>query len=420
MSASRALAAASATTPPRRNDGLLDNVRLACFDGPGYGAVENAAIAWRDGRIVWRGARAAIPDACRGLPRHDGAGAWLTPGLIDCHTHVVYAGNRSAEFEARLNGESYEAIARRGGGILSTVRATRAASEEELLAASLPRVDALLAEGVTTLEIKSGYGLDLASERRLLRVARRIGELRAVGIRTSFLGAHALPPEFVGRADAYVELLAAEMLPALAAEGLVDAVDGFCEGIGFSPAQIERLFAAASALGLPVKLHAEQLSNQGGAALVARHRGLSADHLEWLDGAGVAAMQAAGTVAVLLPAAFYYLRETHVPPVQALRAAGVPMAVATDCNPGTAPLTSLLTAANQACVLFGLTPQEALAGLTRHAGRALGLGDRGQLAVGARADFALWRIERPVDLVYALGARPLQAVWVGGIKRLPH
>lgn len=396
------------------NDGLLTNVNLATCDDAGFGQRADAAIAWRDGRIVWLGSAGAIPEDCRALPRCDGDGGWLTPGLIDCHTHVVYAGNRADEFAARLAGESYESIARRGGGILATVRATRSAREDELLAASLPRVDALLAGGVTTLEIKSGYGLDLASERKMLRVARRIGELRRVGVRTTFLGAHALPLEYAGRADAYIDLVADEMLPTLAGEGLVDAVDAFCEGIGFSPAQVERVFAAAGRLGLPVKLHAEQLSNRGGAALLARHRGLSADHLEWLDAEGVAALRAAGSVAVLLPGAFYYLRETKLPPVAALRAAGVPIAVATDCNPGTSPLTSLRIAANQACLLFGLTPAEAFAGITREAARALGLADRGRLAVGLRADFALWRIEHPAELVCHLGMRPLHAVWIGG------
>lgn len=398
-------------------DGLLHNVHLASFVGEGYGAVRNAALAWRDGTIAWLGPESDLPREFNALPTHDGAGGWLTPGLIDCHTHLVYAGNRANEFEARLNGASYEDIARAGGGILSTVRATRAADEDALLAASLPRVDALLAEGVTTLEIKSGYGLDLPSERKMLRVARRIGELRGITVRTTFLGAHALPPEFAGEADAYIDHLCTAMLPALASEGLADAVDAFCERIAFTPDQTARVFDAAAKLGLPVKLHAEQLSDQGGAALVARYRGLSADHLEWLSDDGIAAMKAVGTIAVLLPGAFYCLRETRLPPIAALRDAGVPMAVATDANPGTSPLTSLLLAANMACTLFRLTPQEALAGITREAARALGLADRGTLAIGQRADFALWRLGAPAELAYALGARPLAACWIGGIKR---
>ncbi|GAA5178623.1 imidazolonepropionase [Niveibacterium umoris] len=398
-------------------DGLLRNVHLASFVGEGYGTVRNAALAWRDGTIAWLGPESDLPREFNALPTHDGTGGWLTPGLIDCHTHLVYAGNRANEFEVRLNGASYEDIARAGGGILSTVRATRAADEDALLAASLPRVDALLAEGVTTLEIKSGYGLDLPSERKMLRVARRIGELRGITVRTTFLGAHALPPEFTGEADAYVDHLCTGMLPALASEGLVDAVDAFCERIAFTPDQTARVFNAAAKLGLPVKLHAEQLSDQGGATLVARYRGLSADHLEWLSDDGIAAMKRAGTIAVLLPGAFYCLRETRLPPIAALRDAGVPMAVATDANPGTSPLTSLLLAANMACTLFRLTPQEALAGITREAARAMGLADRSTLAIGQRADFALWRIGEPAELAYALGAQPLAASWVAGRLR---
>jgi len=391
-------------------DSLWTNVHAATMapDGDGgYGELRDAALAVRDGRIAWLGPRSALPQDLQARDVHDGGGAWVTPGLIDCHTHIVYAGNRSDEFEARLNGATYADIAQRGGGILSTVRATRAASEEELVAASVPRVRALLAEGVTTLEIKSGYGLDLASERRLLRAARRIGAELPVTVRTTFLGAHALPPEYAGRADDYIAVVCDTMLPALAAEGLVDAVDAFCEHIGFTPAQTERVFAASRALGLPVKLHAEQLSDQGGAALAARYGALSADHLEWLSPEGVAAMARAGTVAVLLPGAFYFLRDTRLPPVQALRDAGVRMAVATDCNPGTSPLTSLLLAMNMACTLFRLTPQEALAGVTCNAAHALGLqADAGTLAAGRRADFALWNIDRPADLAYAMGFNP--------------
>jgi imidazolonepropionase len=398
------------------SSGALRNIHLATFDGDGYGEIRDAALIWTNGVITWLGAACDVPASLKSQCWQDGDGAYLTPGLIDCHTHIVYGGSRADEFEARLNGESYETIARRGGGIVSSVRATRQASEDELLAASLPRVDALLREGVTTLEIKSGYGLDLASERRMLRVARRIGELREITVRTTFLGAHAVPSDYAGRADEYITQVL-DMMRALHADGLIDAVDAFCENIGFSPAQVERVFAQASALSLPVKLHAEQLSNQHGAALVAQHGGLSADHLEWLDEAGIAAMKAAGTVAVLLPGAFYYLRETRLPPIAALRAAGVPMAVSTDCNPGTSPLTSLLTAANMACVQFRLTPQEALAGITRHAAHALGLPDRGRLAVGLRADMALWRIERPVELCYALGTHQAAQVWHGGRAR---
>ena len=398
-------------------DMVIHNVHLATMEH-GYGELLDAAIAVKDGRVAWFGPGDELPAS--GAVLHDGQGCWLTPGLIDCHTHIVHAGNRSDEFEARLNGASYEDISRAGGGIMSTVRATRAASDDELLRQSLPRVLALLAEGVTTLEIKSGYGLDGDSEAKMLRVARRIGEQLPVSVRTTFLGAHALPPEYAGRADAYVDLLCAQMLPALAGDGLVDAVDAFCERIGFTPAQTERVFAAAQALGLPVKLHAEQLSDLGGAALVARYGGLSADHLEFLSQDGVVAMARHGTVAVLLPGAYYFLRETQPPPVAALRAAGVPMAVSTDCNPGTSPMTSLLLAMNMACTLWRLTPQEALAGCTLHAARALGLQqETGSLAIGKRADFALWRIARPADLAYALGLNPCAGVVHGGVWRAP-
>jgi imidazolonepropionase len=400
-----------------RWDALFSNVRLATMVG-GYGELVDAAIAVKDGRIAWIGPHAQAPHQAATV--HDCGGCWLTPGLIDCHTHIVHAGNRSDEFEARLNGASYEEIARRGGGIMSTVRATRAASEDDLLRQSAPRVASLLAEGVTTLEIKSGYGLDACSEARMLRVARRIGHELPVRVATTFLGAHALPPEFAGRADDYVDELCQHMLPALAEQGLVDAVDAFCERIGFTSAQTERVFAAAQQLGLPVKLHAEQLSDQGGAQLVARYRGLSADHLEHLSPEGVAAMAAAGTVAVLLPGAWYFLRETAAPPIAALREAGVPMAIATDCNPGTSPMTSILLAMNMACTLWRLTPQEALAGCTIHAARALGLqADAGTLEVGKRADFALWDIARPADLAYAIGFNPCRAVVNAGVLRQP-
>ena len=385
-----------------------------------YGLIEDGALAVRDGRIAWAGPRSELPAALReGAVEHDAQGALITPGLIDCHTHLVYGGDRAGEFEARLNGASYEEIARAGGGIMSTVRATRAASDEELLRQSLPRIAALLAEGVTTLEIKSGYGLDLASESKMLRVARRVEQVMPVSVRTTFLGAHALPPEFKDRPDEYVDAVIG-MIPTLVADGLADAVDAFCERIGFTAAQTERIFAAAREHGLPVKLHAEQLSDQGGAALVARYGGLSADHLEHLSAEGIAAMDAAGTVAVLLPGAYYFLRDTTPPPVAALRAAGVPMAVATDNNPGTSPMTSLLLAMNMVCTLWRLTPLEALAGCTINAARALGLdGEVGTLEVGKRADFALWQIARPADLSYAFGFNPCVAVVNRGVWRDP-
>lgn len=396
-------------------DALWRNVHLATMtDGANsYGEILNGALAIKGGRIVWVGREEDVPEGWQAKGTHDGQGAWMTPGLIDCHSHIVYAGNRSNEFEARLNGVAYEAIARAGGGILSTVNATRAAGFDELLAQSLPRVKRLLAEGVTTLEIKSGYGLDIETEAKMLRVARHLGETLPVTVHTTFLGAHAVPPEFKGRTDDYITHICNDMLPALHAEGLVDAVDAFCENIGFTPAQTERVFTAAAQLGLPVKLHAEQLSDQNGAALVARFNGLSADHLEYLSEAGIAAMAAHGTVAVLLPGAFYFLRETKLPPLQALRDAGVPMAVSTDCNPGTSPMTSLLLAMNMACTLFKMTPQEALAGVTSHAARALGVHDTlGTLAVGQMADLALWQIARPADLAYAMG----QNMCVGVVK----
>jgi imidazolonepropionase len=394
---------------------LFANARLATM-ADGYGIVEDGAVAVREGRIAWAGPMKDAPPAKR---EHDCGGRWLTPGLVDCHTHIVHAGNRSDEWEARLNGASYEDIARQGGGIMSTVRATRAASEDELLHQSMPRILALLAEGVTTLEIKSGYGLDLASEAKMLRVARRVGATLPVNVATTFLGAHALPPEFAGRADDYIDAICERMLPELAREGLVDAVDAFCERIGFSHAQTARVFDAARSLGLPVKLHAEQLSDQGGAALVAEYGGLSADHLEHLSPQGAAAMARAGTVAVLLPGAYYFLRETVMPPLALLREAGVPLALATDCNPGTSPMTSLLLAMNMACTLWRMTPLEALRGCTANAARALGRDDIGTLQPGKRADFALWDIARPADLAYAIGANPCRLVVHGGVPREP-
>ena len=397
-----------------RFDAVFANVNLATMVD-GYGDIMDGAIAVHHGRIAWLGPRREAP---RAAVIHDCDGAWLTPGLVDCHTHIVHAGNRSNEWEARLEGASYEDIARNGGGIMATVRATRAASVEQLLRESAPRVSQLLAEGVTTLEIKSGYGLNLQGEANLLRAARRIGELLPVKVRTSFLGAHALPPEFTDRPDDYIAEVTERMLPLLVKENLVDAVDAFCEHIGFTYDQTERVFAAAKKLGLPVKLHAEQLSDQRGAELVARYKGLSADHLEHLTAAGVQAMAAAGTVAVLLPGAWYFLRETQAPPIAALRAAGVPLAVATDCNPGTSPLSSLLLAMNMACTLWRLTPREALQGATVNAARALGLQEQiGTLEVGKRADFALWDIARPAELAYAIGFNPCQAVVNGGVMR---
>lgn len=373
------------------------------------GVVEGGAVGVRDGLISYVGSADGAPDAVEMI---DCAGRWITPGLIDCHTHLVHGGDRAAEFEMRLAGASYEEIARAGGGIISTMRATREASEDALVESALPRLDALIAEGVTSVEVKSGYGLDLDNEVKMLRAARRLGSERAVSIKTSFLGAHALPPEWAGDADGYIDLVCG-MLPEIAP--LADAVDGFCEGIGFSPAQIGRLFEAAGRLGLRVKLHAEQLSNLHGAELAARHGALSADHLEHLDAAGVAAMARAGTVAVLLPGAFYFMRDTRAPPVEALRRARVPMAIATDCNPGTAPLTSLLLAMNMGATLFRLTVEECLAGVTREAARALGMLERvGTLEVGKWCDLAVWDIERPAELVYRMGYNPLHArVWRG-------
>jgi len=396
-------------------DALWTHLHLATLDGAGYGIVEDAAIAVRAGRIAWLGARADLPQALRAAQTHDGKGCWLTPGLIDCHTHLVWAGSRAGEFEQRLQGATYAQIAAAGGGIRATVRATRAASEDALVAQSERRLRALLAEGVTTVEIKSGYGLDLATETRLLQVARRLGEGYPLHVCTTFLGAHTLPGEYEGRADAYVDALC-DWLPQLHARGLVDAVDAYCEALAFSPEQTGRVFDAAQRLGLPVKLHADQLSDLDGAALAARYRALSADHLEYSNEDGVRALAASGTVAVLLPGAYYVLRETRRPPVELLRRHGVPIAIATDCNPGTSPCTSPLLIANMACTLFGLTPLEALAGLTRHAARALGLeADRGRLAPGLRADFALWDIGHPAELVYMLGGRPCIGRVVDGI-----
>ncbi|MEO0992309.1 MAG: imidazolonepropionase [Pseudomonadota bacterium] len=382
---------------------------------PGAGVVSDGAIAVAGGRIVWAGAAEALPEAFRLWPTEEFGGRLATPALVDCHTHLVWGGNRAREFAMRLEGATYEDLARAGGGIRSTVAATRAADEATLFAAALPRLDRLIADGVGTVEIKSGYGLDLDTELRMLRVARALGETRAVRVVTTCLAAHALPVEFEGRSDDYINFVCAEVLPAAAEQGLVDAVDAFCEGIGFTAAQVTRVFDAAKALGLPVKLHAEQLSDLGGAALAAEYGALSADHLEYLGPDGIAAMATSGTVAVLLPGAFYTLRETQLPPVAALREAGVAMAVATDANPGSSPLTSLLLALNMACTLFRLTPEEALSGATREAARALGLGaETGTLEAGKAADIAIWDVSAPEELAYAIGAMPLHRRFFGG------
>ena len=394
------------------------NARLATLvEGrSGLGIVESGTVAAREGRIVFAGPEAELPSGARAAERLvDCEGRWITPALIDCHTHLVYGGERAHEFELRLAGATYEQIAREGGGILSTVRATRAASEDELMASALRRLDALIAEGVGTVEVKSGYGLDLEAERKSLSVARRLGRERQVAIRVTFLGAHALPPEFADKRDAYVAYVADTMIPKLASEGLIDAVDGFCERIAFTPGEIARVFAAARRAGLPVKLHADQLSNSGGAALAAEYRALSADHLEYADEEGLAAMANAGAVAVLLPGAYYVLKERQAPPIALMRKHRVPMAVATDSNPGTSPMTSLLLALNMAATLFGLTVDECIAGATRNAARALGLmGETGTLEAGKWADLAIWDIERPAELVYRLGFNPLdKRVWRG-------
>lgn len=395
-------------------DGLLVDARLATLAGDGHGLIDKGALGWRDGRIVWVGAQDAIPAGISAAETLSAQGTLVTPGLIDCHTHLVFGSDRAREFEQRLHGASYEDIARAGGGITSSVRATRAASEDELLAQSLPRARALLADGVTTLEIKSGYGLDLDHELKMLRVARRIGAVLGIDVATTLLAAHALPPEFAGRADGWIDEICTHILPAAAQAGLADAVDAFCEKIAFTPAQTRRVFERARELGLRVKLHADQLSDLGGAALAAEFGALSADHLEWTNSDGVRAMAAAGTVAVLLPGAFYALRETRLPPIEAFRAAGVAIAVATDLNPGTSPLLSLRLAMSMACTLFRLTPLEAMLGATVHAARALGLNDRGTLAVGQRADFVLWNVHEPAELCYWIGGPLAREVRVGG------
>jgi imidazolonepropionase len=397
-------------------DAVLSNVRLATMKagaGP-YGAVGANAVAFEAGRIAWIGDGASAPQATR---RIDGAGRWLTPGLIDCHTHLVHAGNRARELEMRLGGVSYEAIARAGGGINATVAATRAASEDELVAQALPRLRRLVDEGVTVVEIKSGYGLDIDNELKMLRAARRLGELLPVTVRTTLLALHAVPREYEGRADTYVEFVCDKLIPTVARARLADAMDGFCDRIGFTPSQTERAFRTAREYALPIKLHAEQLSNQHGAELAARYGALSADHLEYVDEQGVAAMARAGTVAVLLPGAFFYLRETRSPPIDLLRKHGVPMAIATDMNPGTSPYSSLLLMLNMACASFRLTPEEALAGVTREAARALGMQDtHGTLEPGKAADAVLWDIDHPAELAYSFGAHQPGAIFRNGVE----
>lgn len=404
-------------------DLLLTDAALATLaEDSGYGLIRDAALACKDGRIAWLGRMTDLPGDPNTLAAQVCSldGALVTPGLVDCHTHLVFGGNRAGEFEMRLNGADYAAIARAGGGIVSSVKATRAATEEALFEQSLPRAQALLDDGVTSMEIKSGYGLDLASERRMLRVARRIGDALGVTVRTSFLGLHALPPEFADNRDAYVDSVCKQMLPTLAAEGLIDAVDAFCENIGFTREETRRVFDAASQLGLPVKLHAEQLSNQHGAALVAEFGGLSADHLEHLDEAGIRTMADAGIVATLLPGAFYALRDTHLPPIELLRKHHVPIAIATDLNPGTSPLLSLRLAASMGCTLFRLTPEEVLRGITVHAARALGLTDRGTLATGKRADLVVWNAREPAELAYWIGGNLVRQIIVNGQPRQAH
>ncbi len=399
-----------------RVEQLWSNARLATLrsDLPGLGAIPNGVIAANGEHIIYAGPRADAPDFAADIV-HDCGGRWIMPGLIDCHTHLVYAGNRAREFELRLQGASYEEIARAGGGIVSTMAATRAASEVELVEAALPRLDAMIGEGVTTIEIKSGYGLSEIDEIKMLRAARVLGAARPVSVVTTFLGAHALPKGYANDPDGYVDLVCDTMIPAVTKLGLADAVDAFCEGIGFTPDQVQRVFEAARAHGLPVKLHAEQLSNLHGAALAASFGALSADHLEHLDEAGVEAMAKAGSVAVLLPGAFYFTREKKCPPVNLLRRADVPIAIATDCNPGTSPLTSPLLAMNMAATLFRLTVEECIAGITREAARALGRLDRiGTLEAGKRCDLTIWDIEEPAELVYRIGYNPLHARIFGG------
>jgi imidazolonepropionase len=397
---------------------LWINVNLATMsDGSkSYGSIENAALAIADGKIAWLGAMDKLPEYDANITKViDGNGAWLTPGLVDCHTHLVFGGNRANEFEMRLEDKSYEEIANAGGGIVSTVKATREASESELLESALKRLTALHQQGVTTLEIKSGYGLDTLNEIKMLKVAEQLAKTLPVTVRKTFLGAHALPVEYKGRADDYIELVTSDMLPKIASLQLADAVDVFCEGIGFSVEQTEKVFATAKKYGLPVKVHAEQLSNLGGTALAAKYQALSSDHIEFLDEAGIVAMKAANMTAVLLPGAFYFLRETQLPPIELLRKHGVSMAIATDANPGSSPISSIQLMLNMACTLFRLTPVEALAGVTCNGAKALDLADsKGQLAVGFDADIACWDIQQPAELCYQFGVNPLSQLMQAG------
>jgi imidazolonepropionase len=396
-----------------RFDAVWVNARLATMThGRPYGAIDDGAIAVKDGLIAWVGPRAALPDG--GEIQHDAGGRWITPGLIDCHTHLVFGGDRAEEFEMRLNGATYEEIARAGGGIASSVARTRAASEDQLYQSGARRLKALMSEGVTTVEIKSGYGLDIENEAKMLRVARRLGATLPATVITTFLGAHAMPPGFEGQSSDYIALVAGPMMDRIVAENLADAVDVFAESIAFSPEEAAIVFEAARRHGLPVKLHADQLSDQGGAALAARFGALSAEHLEYASEAGIAAMGEAGTVAVLLPGAYYFLRDTTMPPIAAMRRHGVDIAIASDCNPGSSPAVSLLLMLNMACTLFRLTPEEALAGVTRVAAKALGLNDRGMLETGKRADFVLWDVSHPAELSYWIGAKPAHRIVRGG------
>lgn len=402
-------------------DALITNANLATMTvGAPYGAIRDGAIAIAGGRIAWLGPEAELP---KGYARttvgetHDAGGRWITPALIDCHTHIVFGGSRAEEFEERLTGATYEEIARRGGGIMSSVRSTRAATEDELVRSARSRLDALIADGCATVEIKSGYGLDLETELRMLRAATRLGQEAGITVRRTLLAAHALPPEFNGRIHAYVDFIISDILPAAHEEGLVDMVDAYLEAIAFHPADVERIFESARAMGLPLRLHADQLTAGGGAELAARFGALSADHLEYTSEAGVRAMAGAGTLAVLLPGAYLMLGAAQPPPIKAFREAGVPMAVATDCNPGTSPMASLRSAMSLASALFGLTPEECLRGATQHAARALGLSDRGVLAPGMRADLALWNVDHVRDLTYWMGTRDLAELWIGGAPR---
>lgn len=399
-------------------DFVVTNVNIATMDSAlssSYGKISNAALAVKEGKIAWCGERTELPEFdALNTPLINGKGKWLTPSFIDCHSHLVFGGSRANEFEMRLNGASYEEIAAQGGGIISTVSATRKADHEALFVAAKDRLNTLLKEGVTTVEIKSGYGLDTVNEIKMLEVAEQLNQHHPIDIKKTFLGAHALPPEFKGRSDDYITLVCDDMLPEIAKRGLADAVDAFCEGVGFSNKQTRRVFEAAKKYQLPVKLHAEQLSNLNGAELVAEYHGLSADHIEYLDEQGIKAMAQSGTVAVLLPGAFYFLRETKYPPMDLLRQYKVPMAVATDFNPGTSPICSMQLMLNMACTLFRLTPEESLAGVTINAAKALGLTDRGQIKVGLKADFALWDIDSPAELSYQYGVNPLKGLWKDG------